>query len=187
MGRTGTMSSKYCVWIMGGPGSGKGTQCQLIKSHYSYGHLSTGDLLRSEVLAGTERWIRLFETIQEGELAPDDEVIALLADAMENMKDVKGFLFDGFPANITQAKLCQEKLGSPSKVVVLEVPESVMVTRLKDGINFNDTEETIKKRVQTFMEETIPVIQAYADVTKKVNADRTSEEIFADITNILET
>ena len=57
--------------IAGGPGSGKGTQCSLLKSLYSYGHLSTGDLLRSEVLAGSERWVRLFETIQAGELAPD--------------------------------------------------------------------------------------------------------------------
>ena len=57
--------------IPGGPGSGKGTQCSLLTSAYSYGHLSTGDLLRSEVLAGTERWVRLFEIIRAGELAPD--------------------------------------------------------------------------------------------------------------------
>ena len=80
------MSARPCVWVLGmlhnnihdlqklisgGPGSGKGTQCSLLKSLYSYGHLSTGDLLRSEVLAGSERWIRLFETIRAGELAPD--------------------------------------------------------------------------------------------------------------------
>eukprot|EP00092_Neocalanus_flemingeri_P091316 GFUD01115745.1.p1 GENE.GFUD01115745.1~~GFUD01115745.1.p1 ORF type:complete len:182 (-),score=77.73 GFUD01115745.1:50-595(-) len=180
------MSGKPCVWVMGGPGSGKGTQCALLQSLYSYSHLSTGDLLRSEVLAGTERWIRLFQTIQAGELAPDDEVIALLAAAVEKQTEAAGFLFDGFPANMAQARLCQDKLGSPAKVVVLVVPDSVMVDRLKDGVNFNDTEETIKKRIQTFSEETQPVIQAYADVASKVKADRTSEEVFADIKNILD-
>ena len=98
-----------------------------------------------------------------------DEVIALLAAAMEEQPEAAGFLFDGFPANMAQAKLCQEKLGSPAKVVVLEVADSVMVDRLKNGINFNDTDETIKKRIQTFTEETQPMIRAYAGVASKVS------------------
>ena len=97
-----------------------------------------------------------------------DEVIALLAAAMEEQPDAAGFLLDGFPANMTQAKLCQETLGSPSKVVVLELTDSAMFSRLKDGLNFNDSDDTIKKRIHTFSEETIPLIKAYSEVATKV-------------------
>merc|ERR1712179_494780 len=184
MGSSSRMAGRPCVWVIGGPGSGKGTQCSLLRSAYSYGHLSTGDLLRSEVLAGTERWVRLFEIIRAGELAPDDEVIALLSAAMEEQPEAKGFFLDGFPANVTQAKLCQDMIGKPWKVVVLDLPEVVMVRRLTDGENFNDTDETIKKRIQTYSEETQPLIDAFSDIAIKVNADRKAEEVFADLKEI---
>ena len=69
-------SENILIPLTGGPGAGKGTQCALIKDVSGYVHLSTGDLLRSEVLAGTERWIRLFETISSGKLAPDVSLMA---------------------------------------------------------------------------------------------------------------
>merc|ERR1711973_142255 len=113
--------------ITGGPGAGKGTQCSLLSNLSGYKHLSTGDLLRSEVLAGTERWIRLFEIITSGQLAPDDEVVELVAEAMKKQDDAPGFILDGFPANTSQAKLCREKMGDPVKVIVLEIPDAVTI------------------------------------------------------------
>ena len=77
---------------------------------------------------------------------------------MDKRPEAPGFLFDGFPANMTQARLAKERMGDPVKVIVLEIPDAVMMSRLKDGENFNDTEETIQKRIKTFNEETRPII-----------------------------
>ena len=95
---------------------------------------------------------------------------------MDQRPEAPGFLLDGFPANLTQAKLAKERMGDPVKVVVLEIPDPVMMNRyfihtwgsvlikyissdrLKDGENFNDTEETIQKRIKTYNEETRPII-----------------------------
>ena len=68
---------QYNTILLGGPGAGKGTQCELLAGKYDYAHLSTGDLLRAEVLAGTERWVRLFETMGRGELVPDVRISTL--------------------------------------------------------------------------------------------------------------
>ena len=95
-------------------------------------------------------------------------MIALLSAAMEEQPEAKGFFLDGFPANVTQAKLCQDMIGKPWKVVVLDLPEAVMVKRLTDGENFNDTDETIKKRIRTYTEETCPLVNAYSDIAVKV-------------------
>ena len=105
-----------------------------------------------------------------------DEVVELVAGAMDQRPEAPGFLLDGFPANLTQAMLVKERMGEPVKVIVLEIPDPVMMTRyhihywglgvieyissdrLKDGENFNDTEETIQKRIKTYNEETRPII-----------------------------
>lgn len=178
-------SGRSCVWIVGGPGSGKGTQCHKLAAVSGHVHLSTGDLLRSEVLAGTERWVRLFEVISSGQLAPDDEVVELVAGAMDKQPEAPGFLLDGFPANMTQAKLCKERMGEPVKVIVLEIPEPVMMARLKDGENFNDTEETIQKRIKTFNEETRPIIGENSKHVATVKADKAEAEVFAEVRSIL--
>jgi len=181
-----TIMGHSTIWIMGGPGSGKGSTCKLIADEFSYVHLSTGDLLRKEVLAGTERWIRLHDLIIKGELAPDEEVTDLLLDAMGKHSEAKAFLIDGFPASIEQAKICEEKLGKPQKIIVLEAPEDVLEKRLQDGDNFNDAVETIPRRIKTYRETTYPVIDAHAGVCKKVKADRPLEEVYADIKEILQ-
>merc|ERR1712007_133969 len=128
---------------------------------FSYVHLSTGDLLRQEVLAGTERWIRLHDLIIKGELAPDEEETDLLLEAME-------------------------KHGKPEKIIVLEAPDDVLMKRLEDGDNSNDALETIPKRIKTYRETTCPVIDAHAGVCKKVKADRPLDEVYADIKDILQ-
>ena len=79
-------------------------------------------------------------------------MIALLAESMAKLPDAPGFLIDGFPANMNQAKIFIEKINAPHKIIVLEVPEAVMSERLKDGVNFDDQDDTIKKRVFTFLE-----------------------------------
>ena len=88
-----------------------------------------------------------------------DEVIDLLATSMEKMPDAPGFLIDGFPANMKQAEIFLEKVRAPHKIIFLDVPEAVMTPRLKDGINFNDQDDTIKKRIFTYLKDTQPSIK----------------------------
>lgn len=171
---------------MGGPGAGKGTQCKEIARELGYIHLSTGDLLRKEVLAGSERWLRLHKLIIEGQLAPDDEVIALLSEAIEKQPEAKGFLIDGFPATLAQAKMCEASLGKPKNIIVLDIPDDIMLKRLQDGENFNDQFETVTKRISTYKANTIPVIEAYSGSINVVKADRASEEVFEDIKKIIQ-
>ena len=73
---------------------------------------------------------------------------------MEKMKEAPGFLIDGFPANLKQAEIFVEKVQAPHKIILLEVPEAVMTPRLKDGLNFNDQDDTIKKRIFTYLKNT---------------------------------
>ena len=87
-------------------------------------------------------------------------MIALLEESMTNLPNSPGFLLDGFPANMAQAKIFIEKVQAPHKIIVLDVPEDVMNQRLKDGVNFDDQDDTIKKRVLTFLTTTKPFIQA---------------------------
>merc|ERR1712027_136092 len=128
------------IWLIGGPGSGKGTQCDRIVGKFGFTHLSSGELLRGEVLAGTPRGMQLFRVMEQGLLVPDEEV-------------------DGLPANMEQAKLFEEMIGAPSKIIVFELNEEVMKIRLKERSNFDDKPDAILKRIETFGTQTRPVIK----------------------------
>jgi len=119
-----------------------------------------------------------------------DEVIELLSQSIAKQPSSPGFLIDGFPANMNQAEIFISKIQAPHKIIFLDVPEAVMGPRLKDGVNFNDSDETIKKRVFTFMEQTKPTIDAilkkWKMITKTVNANRKKEEVFLDMEKIFD-
>ena len=87
-------------------------------------------------------------------------MIELLSESMKKMSDAPGFLIDGFPANMNQAEIFINKVQAPHKIIFLDVPEAVMGPRLKDGVNFNDSDETIKKRIMTYLEHTKPTVDA---------------------------
>eukprot|EP00088_Acartia_fossae_P009055 TRINITY_DN14371_c0_g1_i1.p1 TRINITY_DN14371_c0_g1~~TRINITY_DN14371_c0_g1_i1.p1 ORF type:complete len:189 (-),score=59.51 TRINITY_DN14371_c0_g1_i1:191-757(-) len=174
------------IWVLGGPGSGKGTQCEEIAMKYQYTHLSTGELLRACVMSGTPKGIQLFGIMEQGHHVPDDEVIKLLAEAMqEKVGSTKGFLIDGFPASIEQADIFESEIGSPTKILALEAHEEVLKGRLKDRGNFDDRAESIAKRIQLFVEKTRPVIDKYKKIVKQVNAERASKEVFEDVCKAL--
>ncbi|XP_023331367.1 adenylate kinase isoenzyme 1 [Eurytemora carolleeae] len=176
------------IWILGGPGCGKGTQCEQIVSKYNYSHLSTGELLRSEVMSGSSRGIQLFSLMEKGQHVPDEEVVGLLAEAMmTRLNKTKGFLIDGFPAGLEQAKMFEDRIGSPTKILVFEANEEVLKCRLKERGNFDDKEESILKRIQLFTEKTKPVIDAYSKSLTKINSERSVGDIFADVCKNLES
>merc|ERR1712106_47080 len=175
------------VWVLGGPGSGKGTQCDLMAVKYGYNHLSSGELLRTEVTSGSSRGMQLFSIMQNGQLVPDEEIVNLIAEAIEIKKgETKGFIIDGFPATVVQAKLFVEKVGPPTRILVLEVSDDIMKIRLKQRSNFDDQPDAILRRMTTFTEQTRPVIQEFMKTVKQVKADRTAEDIFTDIIKIMD-
>merc|ERR1719268_772687 len=130
--------------------------------------------------------MQLFRVMEQGLLVPDEEVVGLLKDAMgAKAGSTKGFVIDGAPANLEQAKLFEEKIGAPTKIIVFEekigaptkiivfeVNEEVLKGRLKERANFDDKPEAIVKRIETFNSQTRPVIKQYAKNIITINADK---------------
>ncbi|CAL1287222.1 unnamed protein product [Larinioides sclopetarius] len=162
----------------GGPGSGKGTQCERIVQKYGFTHLSTGDLLRDEVNSGSLRGERLTDIMKKGQLVPNEEVLALLKEAMlKNLANSHGFLIDGYPREVGQAAEFEKQVTQISKcsfLLFFDVSDDVMKERLlnrgKTSGRADDNEETIAKRILTFHNHTQPILDHYGDkVKKKVN------------------
>lgn len=171
------------VWVLGGPGSGKGSQCEILSYKKGYKHISGGDLLRHEIMSGSKIGAKLYKIMEMGELVPTTVVLDLLAEAMIKAIDekAKGFLLDAFPMNLEQAQAFEEFIGSPSKIIYLSLAQDIMVSRLLERGNFDDKEEAINKRCATFQNECRPVLEKYADKLLKVNADQDKESVAQEI------
>lgn len=180
-------SGQRIVFVLGGPGSGKGTQCKRIVQKFGYTHLSTGDLLRAEVENGSERGRKIAELMEQGQLVPQGVVIELLTDAMLRHPDSPGFLIDGFPRKLSQGEQFEEEVTECHFVLYFECSEEVMEERLikrgETSGRVDDNAETIKKRFSTFVEETLPVMESYGEKNKlkKVDATRSVDEVFTDV------
>lgn len=173
---------------MGGPGSGKGTQCDKIVATYGFTHLSTGDLLRDEVSSGSERGKNLTEIMKRGELVPLDTVLTLLKEAMlKKASTSKGFLIDGYPRELDQGKKFEADVAPVSCVLYFEVSDATMKSRLlkraETSGRADDNEETIVKRLKTFHDVTTPVVDYYGAQSKvcTIHAEGTVDEIFANV------
>nr|ADD38547.1 Adenylate kinase isoenzyme 1 [Lepeophtheirus salmonis] len=135
------------VWIVGGPGSGKGTHCETIMAKYGFTHLSTGDLLRVEVMSGSDRGLKLYNIMSGGDKVPNDIVDEILVEAMiAKASESKGFLIDGYPINVAQADSFVQDIREPNCLLFLEANNEVLRGRLKARGNFDDTDESIKKK-----------------------------------------
>ena len=104
-------------------------------------------------------------------------MIDLLPLSIARMPAAPGFLIDGFPANMAQAELFMSRIQAPHKIILLEVPEAVMSRRLKDGVNFNDQDDTIKKRIFTYLEHTKPTIESILRKWKTISKVVSSQNI----------
>jgi adenylate kinase len=157
------------VVLFGPPGAGKGTQSQNLVSHYSLVHLSTGDLLRAEVAAGTPLGVEAKKLMDDGKLVPDEVVIGMIEGKIKQHLDARGFVFDGFPRTVAQAEaldfmLMKNKM-SITCMISLQVPEAETTSRLMkralEEQRSDDNEETIRKRVREYQEKTLPVAEYY--------------------------
>merc|ERR1739848_940051 len=172
------------IWIMGGPGSGKGTQCDRICVKYGYTHMSSGDLLRNEVMSGSPRGRAIYALMADGKPVPNENVNDLLAETMVKKAASKGFLIDGFPMDSEQADSFISDIGSPTAVILFEANDTILQERLKSRNNFDDTEESILKRIDSYNQMTKPVADKFK--AKIVSAERTADEIFPDVEAIMD-
>ena len=182
--------------LFGPPGAGKGTQAKHIIEKYHLVHLSTGDMLRAEKAAGTELGKHITEIMDAGKLVSDQIVIELISLRLDNNPHSKGFIFDGFPRTVAQAKaldnLLKEKETSISTCVSVEVKEKELVKRLlnraKEQGRVDDTQAVIEARIVEYQEKTLPVATYYEKQEKlhAINGTGTVDAIFARICKVLD-
>merc|ERR1711915_507962 len=174
------LQGKKIVFIVGGPGSGKGTQCDRIVEKYGYCHLSSGDLLRAEVASGSERGQKLQEIMKKGELVPLETVLAMIKDKMMANSTASGFLIDGYPREVAQGEQFESTIAPATAVLYLDVANETMVQRLinrgKTSGRADDNEETIKARLATFAAATAPVVAYYKEKGKLFEVERSIAE-----------
>lgn len=178
--------------LFGPPGSGKGTQSEKLISTYGFKHLSTGDLLRSEIKNQTKLGLEAKSFMDNGQLVPDAVVIGMVDAAISANKGVNGFLFDGFPRTKAQAIALDELLGthatSINLVLALDVPEDELVARMinraKTSGRSDDADENVQKnRIAVYKNETLAVAEHYATFDKVITLNGLGDidEIFASL------
>ncbi|MDR0230645.1 MAG: adenylate kinase [Dysgonamonadaceae bacterium] len=176
------------IVIFGAPGSGKGTQSDLIIKKYGLHHISTGDILREEIANQSELGIIAERFISKGQLVPDELIIRMLAEILDKAPTEKGFIFDGFPRTLEQGealdKLLKEKGTCILAALNLEVEESELIERiLKRGAlsgRKDDNLETAHARLKVYYSQTEPLKEFYKKQGKKINIKGTGniEDIF---------
>lgn len=180
------------IVIFGAPGSGKGTQSDKIIAEFGVEHISTGDVLRGEIKAGTELGKTASAYINEGKLVPDSLIVDMLASTLDSKgKDIKGVIFDGFPRTIAQAEaldaMLKERGQEVSVVIGLEVDDEELIKRIiargQTSGRADDNEETAKKRLNTYYSQTLPLKDFYIQQGKyaKINGVGSIDEIYAEI------
>ncbi|MCO5562660.1 hypothetical protein L7F22_016288 [Adiantum nelumboides] len=173
------------IFVLGGPGSGKGTQCASIVEHFGFTHLSAGDLLRAEINSGNENGLMIQSMIKEGKIVPSEVTIKLLLTAMHKSGNDK-FLIDGFPRNEENRAAFELVTGiTPAFILFFDCPEEEMERRLlgRNQGRVDDNIETIRKRFKVFIESSLPVINHYDSLGKvrKIDAARSKDEVFASV------
>lgn len=185
------------IIIFGAPGSGKGTQSDKLIAKYGLNHISTGDVLRAEIKNGTELGKTAQQYIDQGQLIPDDLMISILASVYDGFgRGHKGVIFDGFPRTIPQAealkKMLSERGDKVAAMLELDVPEDELMKRLvlrgQQSGRADDNEETIKKRLTVYHQQTMPLIEWYKQEGLHHHIDGLGEleRIFSDICTVID-
>ncbi|MCF6333002.1 MAG: adenylate kinase [Draconibacterium sp.] len=183
--------------LFGPPGAGKGTQAEFLIKSFGLDHLSTGDLLRSEFAAGTKLGLEAKSYMEKGELVPDEVVIGMIKSKLESNKDTKGFIFDGFPRTVDQAKALDEVLNENatpiSGMLSLEVDKQELINRLLSrgkvsGRADDQDQSIIENRINVYNEKTLPLIEYYKPQGKHfgINGMGSIEDIAGKLIGIVE-
>lgn len=172
---------KYYI-LFGPPGAGKGTHAGALAQKYNLKHISTGELLRAEIAAGTELGREAKSLIDKGALVPDSVVEGMIETAFDTINNVEGFLLDGFPRNLSQASdldaILAKRGEEVTAVVALMISDETIRTRIKgraiiEGRADDASDETISNRIKTYHAQTEPLIEYYKKAGKyyECNAD----------------
>ncbi len=184
--------------LFGPPGSGKGTQSEKLIAKYGLKHLSTGDLLRSEIANNTPLGLEAKNFMDKGQLVPNEVVIGMISSAVDANPKAKGFLFDGFPRTTAQAdaldRLLELKGTSISLMLALEVSEEELVKRLlkrgqTSGRSDDTNEKVIRERINVYHNETSAVAEHYRKVNKveMIEGEGSIDDIFASLSKEIDT
>lgn len=186
---TTVKKSPPIYFVLGGPGSGKGTQCAQLVQRYGFAHFSAGDLLRAEVASSSEQGKMIGDMIKNGAIVPGHITIGLLKAAIESTS-APGVLIDGFPRQLDQAGAFEKDVSDFEFVLFFNCPEEEMEKRLlergKTSGRSDDNIESIRKRFKTFLETSMPVISYYEAKGKvhRIDAIKSIEEVTANVTKL---
>ncbi len=183
------------IVLLGPPGSGKGTQAELLVDKLELPHISTGELLRSAAEAGTELGLKAKRVTDRGDLVSDEIMLDLITERLSRDDVNNGFILDGYPRNITQAKALDEILERQGRPMVdvlhIDLDAEQVVQRIAgraaEEHRSDDVEEVVRNRLRIYMEQTAPVVEYYAarGVLSRVLGQGTAEEVFQRIMSVL--
>ncbi|MEM9037427.1 MAG: adenylate kinase [Actinomycetota bacterium] len=164
--------------VFGRQGAGKGTQCLKLSAHFGVPHISTGDMLRAAVEAGTPFGMKAKAIMDAGELVPDDVMVGIVDERLGQDDAEPGFLLDGFPRTNDQADALDRLLGDRELVAAinLEVPEDVVIERMLARGREDDTEDAIRRRLDLYLEQTAPLLDHYRKLGLLIEVDGVGSE-----------
>ncbi|MEB3224558.1 MAG: adenylate kinase [Synechococcus sp.] len=177
--------------FLGPPGAGKGTQAQILAESCGIPHISTGEILREAIASQTELGQKAQGFVDRGELVPDSLILDLIRERLQQSDAQQGWILDGFPRNVSQAEflsgLLAELNQSCDVALNLEVPDSTLVERLLSRGRKDDNQDTIRRRLEVYREQTAPVIDFYQNqgALKSVDGDRPLEEVTVALKNAI--
>lgn len=177
--------------LFGPPGIGKGTQSQKISKEFNIPQISTGDMLRKAIESGTRLGRSAKKLMDQGDLVPDEIVLGIVEDRIMEDDCRNGFILDGFPRTGPQAegltKLMEGQNLPPFKCIELQVPDEVIIQRLLMRGRNDDKEETIRKRLKIYKDQTDPVKKYYSSSNNlyQVDGNKSIEEVYNDIKKII--
>ena len=167
------------IIMIGGPGSGKSTYSELIKKKLNIAHVYTGDMMRELATKDTPEGKKVKELLDKGEFAPTNIVIDAVEERLQKPDTKNGYIFDGFPRNVEQAKAMEQKGIKYDSVIYLDVSEQEVIKRLTARGRADDKPEIIKNRFKVFQRETAPLLDYYKDELIKIKAEGSTPEKIA--------
>jgi len=169
--------------FLGPPGAGKGTQAKVLADFLQVPHISTGDILRQAITDQTALGVKAQEYMDKGDLVPDQLVQDMVEERLQKSDAQKGWILDGFPRTVSQAvflgSLLDRIQGDSERVVNLDAPDEIVVSRLLGRGRKDDSEDVIRHRLNVYRRDTAPLIQYYGDRQKllTVNGNQSQEEV----------